>query len=67
MPAKPTERDPKVVSVRLPLALWKRIAAIAETQRRSIHNQMLVLLEQAVAREEETRSSAAQPPDKRVP
>jgi hypothetical protein len=49
MPAKPTERDPKVVSVRLPLALWKRIATLAEQDRRSVHNQMLVLLEKAVA------------------
>jgi hypothetical protein len=60
MPARPTETDPKVVSVRLPLALWKRIASLAGQDRRSVHNQMLVLLEQATA-EEEARRAEKQP------
>lgn len=56
MPAKPTETDPKITSLRLPLGLWKRIAALAEQDRRSVHNQMLYLLEQVVTVEEVKRA-----------
>lgn len=56
MPAKPTETDPKITSLRLPLELWKRVSALAEHDLRSVHNEMLVLLEQAVNVEETKRA-----------
>ncbi len=56
MPAKTTETDPKITSLRLPLELWKRVAALAEHDLRSVHNQMVYLLEQAINAEEAKRA-----------
>ncbi len=55
MPAKTTETDPKITSLRLPLELWKRAQALAEQDLRSVHNEMLFLLEQAINAEEAKR------------
>jgi len=55
MPAKTTETDPKITSLRLPLELWKRAQALAEEDLRSVHNEMLFLLEQAINMEETRR------------
>lgn len=38
----------KRLSLRMPLDLYSRVAALAKAQRRSLHNQILLLLEQAL-------------------
>ncbi len=46
------EREKKLLSLRLPIELYNRVVALAEKERRSIHNQLLVLVEEALKREE---------------
>jgi len=40
--------DAKAFTLRLPLELYEGIAALAERERRSLHNQVLYLLDQAL-------------------
>ncbi len=46
-------------SLRLPAALHARIKALADRERRSLHAQILVLLEEALEAREEQASKAA--------
>ena len=42
----PTPQASKTLTVRLPVAMYQQIADLARKQRRSLNNQLLVLLEQ---------------------
>ena len=46
-------------SLRLPAALHARIKALADRERRSLHAQILVLLEEALEARDEQASKAA--------
>ncbi len=52
MPSKLIEPLPdqpfKTVTLRLPMELYTQIATLAQKQRRTLHSQLLVLLEQAL-------------------
>ena len=51
------EQDKKLLSIRLPIALHKRVVALAERERRSIHNQLIVLIEDALEQAEQKEMS----------
>ncbi len=58
MPSKLIEPLPdqpfKTVTLRLPLEMYAQIASLAARERRTLHSQLLVLLEQALAQQPET-------------
>ncbi len=54
MSEQPTPQSSKTLTVRLPVAMYQRIAGLAAKERRSLNNQLLVLLEQHIP----------EPPDK---
>jgi hypothetical protein len=43
----------KTLTLRLPVEMYKRIASLATQERRSLQNQLLVLLEQALQQQPE--------------
>jgi hypothetical protein len=46
------ERDKKLLSLRLPTEAYQRVVAQAEKERRSIHNMLLILIEEALQQRE---------------
>lgn len=57
MTEEKTKADHRVVTLRMPMSLYERLAALAEKDRRSLNAQALVLLDTAMAeREKKARS-----------
>ncbi len=58
MPSKPTELLPdqpfKTLTLRLPMDLYTRIVTLAARERRTLHSQLLVLIEQALEQQPES-------------
>lgn len=58
VPTKPIEPLPdqgfKTLTLRLPVEVYTQIASLATEERRSLQNQLLVLLEQALERQPES-------------
>jgi len=58
MPSKPTELLPdqpfKTLTLRLPIDIYTRIASLAARERRTLHSQLLVLIEQALEQQQES-------------
>lgn len=46
------EREKKLLSLRLPIASYQRVIAEADKERRSIHNMLLILIEEALRQRE---------------
>ncbi|HSH78423.1 MAG TPA: Arc family DNA-binding protein [Herpetosiphonaceae bacterium] len=60
----PTPQASKTLTVRLPVAMYQQIADLARKQRRSLNNQLLVLLEQQLPSpldEDQTTAPPASP------
>ncbi|HSH79897.1 MAG TPA: Arc family DNA-binding protein [Herpetosiphonaceae bacterium] len=55
MPMEPApDQGFKTLTLRLPVEVYTQIASLATEERRSLQNQLLVLLEQALERQPET-------------
>ncbi len=55
MPNEPApDQGFKTLTLRLPVEVYRQIASLAAEERRSFQNQMLVLLEQALAQQPES-------------
>ncbi len=48
MASEEQEQKPKLLSLRLPLEMYNQVSELAEKERRSIHSQLLVLIEDAL-------------------
>ncbi len=48
MASEEQEQKPKLLSLRLPLEMYNQVSQLAEKERRSIHSQLLVLIEDAL-------------------
>lgn len=46
--AEEQEQKPKLLSLRLPVEMYNQVSQLAEKERRSIHSQLLVLIEDAL-------------------